>query len=467
MRSVERLTVPIMLTKTADRPLHEQLVDALRHAISNGVLPAGSRLPSTRTLAELLGVSRGVAITAYERLHAAGVIHGTGGSGTYVSEGTPQLTAAHVKRLHPADPVDLRPGQACTEGFPLAAWRAAWRQASYGPPPSDPPPGRGLPNLRAAVADHVRRVHGYVPADHRIVITSGQRHALDVLLRAFGTPGPRCAIADPSPRWLRDGIAARGVPAVPVPLDTDGIRIDQVPAGTDVVLVAPDGNVPLGVRTSVSRRVELTEWAERTGGLLVEIGQPATPAARIRPLPSLLALGPPRRTALLGDLGDLLTPALGLGYLVLPDHLADTAAWQIAAAREQPALLSQRAAAELFRTGNVTRRANQLATVHARKLAIVRDLLEPIAGLEVLDSRVPGTATVLRPKAPPVDHLIRYCREAGVLLCPLHEYYARPCAATNGFLLGFAHLDDDALRTALHAVVEGIRQPAGRAHQVA
>lgn len=445
MRSSERLTVPILLCRTSARPMREQLIDALRQAIDDGLLPEGSQLPSTRTLAGLLGVSRGVAVAAYEQLHADGAIHGTGGSGTYVS-GRPPSLPVYLGRKHD-EPVDLRPGQACAESFPLAAWRSAWRQASYLPPPPGHPPGHGIQELRAAIANHVRRAHGYAGATHQVVITSGPRHGLRVLRRVLA-PRIRWARTDPGPPWFRAAL-----PADPIPLDGDGIRVEELPAATEVVLLAQDGDAPMGVRTAEHRRLELADWARRCDGWLVTIGGDVTTESR--PLPSLLTLGPPERTAVLGDLGELLTPAASIGYLVLPRELADLAARQIASAGEQPALLCQRAAAELFRTGTVARRANQLAAMHARKLAMVRELLD----VEVRDSRIPGTATVLLPNGTRADRLIATCRDAGVLLTPLRDSYAELANAPAGVVLGFGQLADTELASALRVIASAIREP--------
>lgn len=367
MRSVETLTVPIVLSRTSERPLHEQLVAALRQAIATGVLPAGSRLPSTRTLAEVLGVSRGVATCAYDMLSSTGAIHGTRGSGTYVS-GKVARTSRPVRDRHV---IDLRPGQPITEDFPLAAWRSAWRLASHAPP-SQPPRG-GLAQLRAAVAEHVRKLRGYVADESRIVITAGPRHGLDALLRVL----PRYTLVGPRRPWLPESIAT-------------------------VIEYAQVGR--------------LVEWADRTGGWLVEISREATTDLKARPVPSLLTLGPSDRTVLLGDLGELLMP--GLGYLVLPPGLA--------VAAEQPPVVNQLAAAELFRLGEFARRRARLAAIHARKLAVVREILD------VADGDLPGTATLRQGV---------HCERI-----PL-----------DGPVLGFGHLEDSLLRQALRVVARHLR----------
>jgi GntR family transcriptional regulator/MocR family aminotransferase len=369
MRSVETLTVPIVLSRTSERPLHEQLVAALRQAIATGVLPAGSRLPSTRTLAEVLGVSRGVATCAYDMLSATGAIHGTRGSGTYVS-GKVARACRPVQDRHV---IDLRPGQPITEGFPLAAWRSAWRLASHAPP-SEPPRG-GLAQLRAAVAEHVRKLRGYVVDESRIVITAGPRHGLDALLRVL----PRHELVGPRRPWLPESIA------------------------------------------TAIEYAHLVEWADRTGGWLVEISREATTDLKARPVPSLLTLGPPDRTVLLGDLGELLMP--GLGYLVVPAGLA--------VAAEQPPVVNQLAAAELFRLGEFTRRRARLAAIHARKLAVVREILD------VADGDLPGTAM-----------LCQSVHSERILL--------------DGLMLGFGHLEDSLLRQAMRVVARHLRATTSR-----
>src|SRR5215467_12335450 len=130
----------------ADRgPLTSQIAGQLRDALADGRLATGERLPSTRMLADLLGVSRTVVTSAYAQLFAEGWVEGRHGSGTYVADGAPGQpggsagtepgprwepgAVAADRALAPAVTplIDLRPGIAWAEGIDRAAWRRAWR----------------------------------------------------------------------------------------------------------------------------------------------------------------------------------------------------------------------------------------------------------------------------------------------------------------------------------------------------
>src|ERR1700719_3636121 len=80
-------------------PLFRQVYAGLRKAILSGSLPAGERLPSTRDLAEQLGISRTVVVLSYDHLLAEGFVEGRGGAGTYVSSSLNRSTAGKPKKV--------------------------------------------------------------------------------------------------------------------------------------------------------------------------------------------------------------------------------------------------------------------------------------------------------------------------------------------------------------------------------
>jgi DNA-binding transcriptional MocR family regulator len=192
MRYRYPLTVPIVLDRTVPVSLAEQIHAQIRAAIQTGALPPGLRLPSTRTLAETLRVSRAVVNGAYETLNANAEVYCRPGSGTYVAapangpargNDSVRTNGAHpngvrTRGAHPNDParppvVDLRPGTPPAGIFPLAAWRAAWRWASQAPPPAGVLPPLGLPRLRRALTHHLRRMYGIDLRGSVVLVTAG------------------------------------------------------------------------------------------------------------------------------------------------------------------------------------------------------------------------------------------------------------------------------------------------------
>jgi len=81
---------PIALDRASSTPLHLQVIRQIASAIRDGA-PSGSRLPSTRVLARLLGVSRNTVLSAYDELVASGLIRGRRGAGMMVAAGSQGL----------------------------------------------------------------------------------------------------------------------------------------------------------------------------------------------------------------------------------------------------------------------------------------------------------------------------------------------------------------------------------------
>ena len=191
MRSSPEITLPLELRGEGSLPM--QLAAELRRLIGETVLAPGEALPSTRALAAHLGVARGTVVAAYDQLLAEGYLTASTGRSTIVN---PQLRRAAPRRARPvvnepAEPrtgLDLRPGRPATSAVVGPAWKAAWRQASLGPVDVALPP-LGLPELREAWADHLRRARAVVRDPGQLAVTGGGREGLALLLTARETPG--------------------------------------------------------------------------------------------------------------------------------------------------------------------------------------------------------------------------------------------------------------------------------------
>lgn len=447
MRNARRLSVPIHLERNLTEPLHHQLAAQLRQAIVTGRLGAGTRLPSTRTLAEVLRISRGVALAAYEILLGEGYVHGRHGSGTYVA----RRREDRARRPPPAEAVragvDLTPDRPNTRAFPLMAWRAAWRRASHQPPPHDDLPPLGLPELRHAIAAFLRESRGLVLDHHEVVVTTGHGHALQLLLQ--GGHAPTVALEDPAHPLLRGALSQRAR-VVPVPVDRSGPRPGAIPAGCDAVVVLPERNNPLGHRMSLERRRALAVWADRTGGLVVEPAFDGLFATSGNPLPSVGSLTGPRSSAMTGSFRDILTPNLRVAFAVVPRPLA-RAIEAAAPVAGQPSFPCQRAVTELLTSGTVTRHVERLSAVYESRGRLVRQALGGLPGTRLLGVGTGnGSAALLLPGAAVAREVLAALRARQLRVAELAAYYQG--AAEHGLVLGYGHLDEMPLRRALHVI---------------
>ncbi len=468
MRYRETLTVPVTLHRDGRTPLHDQIADQLISAIRAGSLTHGTRMPSTRTLAGLLGVSRGVAATGYDVLTARGFAEGRGGSGTYVVAGQPVAGGPH-RSLGRSEPrhratdvrrpvrraeadvaeVDLTPGRVNAEIFPLAAWRSAWRQASCQVPGLDGLPELGLPRLRRAIAEHLVRTRGLALTDHEVIVTGGTVPGLRLVLDAV-EPGP-VAVEEPGvPTWRR-AVSAAGREAVTVESDADGVRIGDVPAGCRAVVLTTDGHIGWGRTLTARRRLQAARWSTDTGGTIVEMACDAVFRPVSGRLPRLLDLA--GDTVLVGGFCEALTPALRLGYLVVPRRLVADIGRTVAERGEQPPYVAQLAVTRLLADGTVTRQMHRRGLVQRHQLAIVEDALAPLRPtVSVHGQDAAGSVVVQLPEAADVAAVAATLRRHGVTV---------PVMGPRTLLLGHGHLPDAELRRGLSTLVSVLRAATG------
>ena len=294
-----------------DTPLYQQLYTHMRAAILSGELKGGMKLPSTRALADELGVSRNTVLNAYGQLMAEGYLEGVEGSGTFVARVLPdlllttpgrkvptatqprgaeshqpilserarlQLAAPQMFASPPASSELARPfrfGGPALDAFPYELWsRLVVRQARRMPGSAftyqDP---AGYRPLREAIAAHVtlsRRVHC---KPDQIIIVSGSQGALDLASRMLLNAGDPVWLEDPGYLSARGAFLGAGVQIIPVPVDHEGLvvkaGIARAPQAR-LVYVTPSHQFPLGVTMSLARRLALLDWAKRAGAYILE-----------------------------------------------------------------------------------------------------------------------------------------------------------------------------------------------------
>ncbi|MFL1379624.1 MocR-like pyridoxine biosynthesis transcription factor PdxR [Nocardiopsis protaetiae] len=387
------------LDRSDGAPLTLQLAAALRAAMAGGSLTPGERLPSSRTLAAQLGVSRTVVTDAYQQLYAEGWLEGRHGSGTFVAPGAapapaepapiePAWRAAAARsartglehrptrsELRERGLIDLRPGTPWVGSVDRAAWRRAWRGAADLPQDDDPDP-RGLPGLRALLAEHLRRARGIAVGPENILVTRGTGNGLDLAGAALIAPGDRVGVEEPGYGKARTVLAARGARIVPCPVDHDGLVVDTLPDGLGLVYTTPAHQYPLGGRLPVPRRERLIAWARATGAVVIEDDYDAEFRYDVAPLPALYGMDP-GRVVLLGTLSKTLTPDLGIGWIVAEPDLVEHLARVRRDLTDRTPGPVQAATALLLERGDLDRHLRRMRAEYARRRALLIEHLGP------------------------------------------------------------------------------------------
>src|ERR1700726_240384 len=395
-RTNSELLIPLRLD--ARIPLHRQIETSIREAIRTGRLARGSSLPPTRMLAADLGVSRGVVVEAYQQLAAEGYLASTAGGYTQVAAGAGPAAAGLRPARDTPPRIDLSYGRADVSSFPRAAWLRAIRGAL-----ADAPndlfgylAGRGVPQLRTAIADYLNRVRGTVAQPDQIVICTGYAQGIALLINVLAATGARrLALEDPSSGDdALPAARAAGLEVVGIPVDGDGIRVDILrESGADAVVLTPSHQWPTGSVLSAANRAAVLRWATRRGAVVIEDDYDAEYRYDRTPVGALQGLAPDH-VVYAGSASKTLAPGLRLGWFVLPEPRAEPmAAAKIAADRGSPAL-DQLALAGLITRGEPDRHLRRMRPVSRRRrdallTALARRLpdLEPVgvsAGLHLV-----------------------------------------------------------------------------------
>lgn len=511
-RVARSVSLLIQLDRPAGAPLYRQLYRALREAILSGRLRPGQALPSSRRLAEELGISRITVLQAYDDLRADGYLTSRTGSGTYVAtlprppEGSPDMTwraASHTASLEPdsgeggawqpplsawarrvvarpphrngsrsARPLryDFDPAAPDWASFPQATWArllgrhlrsAGTALARYGDP-------AGYGPLREALAAYLRAARG-VPADPaQVVIVSGTQQALDLLLRLTVDPGAAVLVEEPGFPGVRAAAAAYGARVVPVPVDAQGLIPEQFAAATARVdcppvlaHVTPAYQYPTGAVLPLARRLALLDWAAHSGALVVEDDYDTAFASPQRPVEALTSLDRRGRAVYLGSFSNVLLPPLRLACAVLPPELVEpfvAAKWL---ADRQTPTLEQQVLATFLTEGYYTRHLERVRALYrARRAALEEAVARELAGVARLAPTTAGAGLhALLWLDPRLDEaaVVAAAAEHEVAVYPASPCYASP-EHPPALLLGYAALTEEEIHEGVRRLAQALQR---------
>lgn len=453
-----------------EEPRGRQVFAGLRAAIVSGALKPGDRLPSTRNLAEQLGVSRTIVLLAFEQLLAEGYVEGRRGSGTYVAPGVsarpadraeqpialsaygdriaPLSTATRKPPASPARRYDFAYGRGDVADFPFGQWRRllsaqarrmSIRSLDYADPAGDA-------GLREAIAGHVRRSRGVVCTAPQVIIVNGSQQAIDLIGRVLIDPGDSIAIEDPHYQGTRAILLACGARLAPVPVDDHGIDPAQLPDTARALFLTPSHQFPTGSVLPIARRLAVLDWASRCGAVVVEDDYDGEFRYDGQPLESMQSLDPSGRVIYVGTFSRTIFPALRIGYLIVPRALVDafaTAKWL--ADRHSPSL-DQRVLAEFISSGAYELYLRRLRrSLTARRNALLDAVAQQWGDGMPITGAGSGAHVVLWPAGGfDEQSAIRAAAAEDVGVYPVSPYYLGP--ARGGLLLGYSQLSSADIR---------------------
>jgi GntR family transcriptional regulator/MocR family aminotransferase len=458
----------VFLDRNLKRSLQAQLADQVKLMIRNGTLRAHQKLPSTRSVAELLQVSRNTVVAAYESLHSEGYLQArqrssfTVGTATEAFRSRPQQS--HPGRtkarspLRPVAPKPFRPAQPDVNLFPLKVWNrhrtmVLRRESSLLQYQSRF--SIGLDELRQNVAGYLRDSRGVRCNWDQIAITGGSQQAMFLLGHLLVDCEHSAYMEDPGYPGARRSWEAAHATVVPVPVDHEGLCL-PLPEAPDasLIYVTPSHQFPLGACMSLSRRLALLEVAQRRRLWIIEDDYDAEFRYSSAPQPSLQGLDEHQRVIYMGSFSKTLFPGLRLGFIVLPPELVEPFTRLKMIADDQGPLIDQATLASFLESGAFHAHLRRCRRVYSERqqffLALIQQkglpLAFPITGRGMnLAGRLPDGFD---------DRLLSERLSAHDLDIPPLSTYSSS-AKNPGLLFGLTAFDEKSIARGVEALAKG------------
>jgi GntR family transcriptional regulator/MocR family aminotransferase len=418
-------------------------------------------------------VSRTTVLSAYDRLIGEGFVSAKLGAGTFVGDnlgparrrGRARNTALQPRQGWERIPLptgmwrsaefDFRAGIPDARLFPHRTWR---RLLSREFRPSDDGRGRycgpaGDPGLRGAIVRQIGSSRGVRADEDDVIVTSGTQQAVDLIARVLLKPGDRVAVEDPGYGPPRRLLASLGLRVTGIPVDSEGLSVDAIPADARLVYVSPSHQFPLGMTMSLPRRLALLEWADRHRAAIIEDDYDSEFRFGGRPIEPLHLLDKHGRVIYVGSFSKTMLPTLRLGFLVAQPSLRAALEEAKFLADWHSPLETQVAMGRFIADGLFARHVRRTRSIYQHRHELVVDLLTRSFGdvLEVVPSSVGLHVAALAPQATVgrIETVVQRASQVGVECQPL-ALHAAGDSARAGIVLGYGAIESEQIEEGLN-----------------
>ncbi len=463
----------IAIDRESQVSIGSQLARGLRELILTSLLQAGDRLPSTRTLARDLGISRTTAVDVYDQLTAEGLFVSRVGAGAFVSEalrvnrpGPPPRPAcelsegrqpARLARLagkasekffprlaHPPKPRAFTTGTPAYDAFPLPLWAQLTARSLREPRHvlMRYPEAGGLPELRRAIAGHLRMNRGFTCTAEEVFVFNGAQEAFNRIGSLLLDPGDPVWFENPGHIGARNSFVAAGARLVPVPVDAHGMDVPAGLAATPgfrLAFVTPSHQQPLGVAMSLERRFGLLQAAARADAWIVEDDYDGELWHAGRMPPTLRSIDTSGRVIYVGSFSKSLFPAIRIGFVVAPPGLVEVFERVGGAVLEGAATSLQATLTAFIEYGHFAAHIRRMRKLYAeRQEALVEAADRRLKGLVDVQPTKSGLQTVGHLAADFDEHDVSARAAArGVTVAPVARFCIAPIGL-KALVLGFS-----------------------------
>jgi GntR family transcriptional regulator/MocR family aminotransferase len=472
-----------------DSPLNlqSQIRQKLVDSILNGMFPRGCRLPSSRKLAEQLGVARNTVVLAYEQLIEEGFLQSRERSGIFVNEiilqgrvgfhgpsateseldsrwrerirteasPKPQFQWPSNWQQHPYPFID---GYFDASLYPTAQWREASRMALGSRIINEGSVTEGDaddPALIEQIRTKMLPRRGINASADEILITLGEQNALYVLTQLLTDHSTTVVVEEPGNPRMRQLLEQRKAPMIHQPVDENGMIINTRLDKGQLIYVTPSHHIPTAVTMATQRRQALLKKAKEFDQLIIEDDFQHESNFLGQPHPALRSMDCDNRVIYVSALPKVLAPGLRIGFIVAAPELIREARKLRQLMIGRPSLINQRTAAYFLSLGHYDTFMARLNHEMNRRWSALRDALNHYRPVFLTLPIQGGTVFwVLCPEHIDAENLTREAAKRGILIEPETHYYANRSKAKNSFRMGVTSIPADQIRDGVERLRE-------------
>ena len=469
----------IELQDDSDKCLYEQIYEHIRQEIREGKLLCGERLPSTRSLADYLQVSRSTVDVAYAQLLSEGYIESRPYKGYFVcrmeelfrletgakpgemartgiGKKTDEAVQA-VSGLKNSDRMrfdaryDFSPNGIDMSAFPFSVWRKITKNVL-----SDASTGlyllgepQGDYKLRLTISRYLHSSRGVNCSPEQIIIGAGNDYLLLLLEKLLGQ-NIRIAMENPTYKRAYRIFRSCGYEIAAVDMDESGMQVEALEKeNVTAAYVMPSHQHPTGVVMPIGRRMELLHWADqKEERYLIEDDYDSEFRYRGKPIPSLQSSDKHGKVIYIGTFSKAIAPAIRISYMVLPQVLLERYHSCCYFYSSTVSRIDQRTLNEFIRDGYFERHLNKMRKLYRAKHELMLQCLEPFEECFKLSGENAGLHLLLTSsKGLSEEELMKRAREQQVKVYGLSDSFIRDLSGKAGtVLLGFGGLTQEQIR---------------------
>ncbi|MFA9213475.1 MAG: PLP-dependent aminotransferase family protein [Candidatus Methylacidiphilales bacterium] len=346
---VNNYNVQVLNSKVIDNDkLYLKIYKLLKQMIISMEIPEEITLPTSRSLAQALKVSRSTILRVYDFLILDGLIFSMPSSGytikkkDYIQTIAPNFKEQEFENLSEIGKSFLKnnqhiisnsdenlafsPGLPPLDIFPVSQWKNLsnmyWKEIKFSNLSYSP--SSGIEKLKINIANYLNLIRNLKCDSSQVIITSGSLQSLYLLGCVLLNPGEKIFLENPTFPNVKSIFTGLMADIIGVSIDEQGISIDymnELKIKSKLIHITPSCHYPIGVKMTLERRLQLLEYAQINNSIIIENDYEHELNNWNKPLPSIFSLDKNQRTVFLGTFNRLLHPSLRIGYMVVPEKL--------------------------------------------------------------------------------------------------------------------------------------------------